>query len=113
MMCWDHKEKEVMEGEEVGEGVLARPHMKFITKPLFPTIPPPFLSPFPLSFFQKKEKEKRERKRTGRTSQRKLESAFKRLDFLGFLPILPSGDLLYLIMDHLLFGGHLSLRVFI
>ena len=63
MMCSDHKEKEVMEGEEVGEGVLARPHMKFITKPLFPTIPPPFLSPFPLSFFQKKKKKERKKEK--------------------------------------------------
>lgn len=66
----------------------ACPHMKFLTQLLFPT--PSFLSPSSclLSFFQNVFKK-------GRTSQFKLESALRRLDSIGFLPILFSGDPLY------------------
>lgn len=60
---------------------------------LFATLFPSSLSSILLSFSPLPPQ-----KRQGRTSQYKLESAYKRLDFVSFLPIFLSGDLLY--SDH-------------
>lgn len=81
------------------KGVPACPHMNSLQS-LFPTLPPLLLSPFLLSFFKKTQKTKK----GGKTSQHKLASAYKRLDFVGFSPSYFLGTCCILIMDPLLFG---------